>query len=68
MEENVGKLGIVVFFNVLFTGGIFIICASWISFYYRVKKIMNYKARMLMEVYDICMVIKKEDANFSSCQ
>ena len=25
MEENVGKLGIVDFFNVLFTGGIFVI-------------------------------------------
>lgn len=30
MDENFGKLGIQDFFNVLFVGGIFGICASWV--------------------------------------
>ena len=30
MEDNLGKLGIIDFFNVLFTGGIFTICVGWI--------------------------------------
>ena len=37
---------------------IFAICA--IIFYYRAQKIMNYKTRMLMEVYDVCIDIKQE--------
>lgn len=30
MEENAGKLGIMDFFNVILTGGLFTICTSWI--------------------------------------
>ena len=49
MEENLGKLGIMDFFNVLFTGGIFVICASWIcpelwSLYININKDYQYES------------------------
>ena len=49
VEENLGKLGIMDFFNVLFTGAFFVICISWIvpclwKYYVKINQNFEYES------------------------
>lgn len=60
MEENLGKLGIMDFFNVLFTGGFFVICISWIvpwfwDYYVSINE--NFEYESYVGVFVLCYVV-----------
>lgn len=54
VEENFGRLGIMDFFNVLFTGGIFIVCACWICPWFWEQYL---KVNLKTERYVVILVI-----------
>lgn len=56
MEENFGKLGIQDFFNVLFNGALFIVCAYWI-FPKILDRYFDLKKQNETEAYAILLVV-----------
>lgn len=73
MEENLGKLGIMDFFNVLFAGGIFVICVSWIcpelwSLYTNINGKYQYESYVGIIVLFFCvgMILQEAGSYYDS--
>lgn len=73
MEENVSKLGIMDFFNVLLTGALFVICANWIypifwNFYISIDK--NYQSESRIGVivlfFGVGLILQEAGSYFDS--